>query len=151
MRSKYFHTVILFIILVLLLIASIGGIIIYNRFFDKNLIPNSINETDINQVLIVLQSKNADQSSYTDSTFELVDKQKVQQIITTLQSFQLNKTKLPMDADSRLIFVFYFSDSEIPSIRVYIDSNGICGSSSLDPGNYFIKDDFDFSSLVSLI
>ena len=122
------------------LLAVAAGLFIFLRQSQDRLIPGSLTAEEVDRVAVVHIRR--DGSALADtSTTELTDPEEIRQVLRVIREIELASINMPMDGERRLTVSFFSAGQELGTVTV--DSNGVCASSFLGPGNHVARSGFD--------
>ena len=121
-------------------LAVAAGLFLFLQLSQDRLIPGSLTAEEVDRVAVVHTRRDGSAPADT-STTELTDPEEIRQVLRVIREIELASINMPMDGERRLTVSFFSAGQELGTVTV--DSNGVCASSFLGPGNHVARSGFD--------
>ena len=121
-------------------LAVAAGLFIFLQLSRDRLIPSSLTAEEVDRVVVAHTRWDGSAPSET-STAGLTDPEEIRQVLLSLRNMEIDAINMPMGGERRLTVSFSSAGRELGTVTV--DSNGVCASSFLGPGNHVARSGFD--------
>ena len=135
MKLSRCDKIVIAVVLAGLLVVA-AGLFIFLRLSQEQLIPGSLTAAEVDRVAVVHTRRDGSVPLET-STAELTDPEEIRQVLRVIREMEIAPINMPMEGERRLTVSFYSAGQELGTVTV--DSNGVCASSFLGPGNHVAR------------